>query len=258
MEKTIKKNIRKRKFHQSAESLFTNLVVEKNNGHIAAFNKLLLKLMTEVEKYVRRRLKRATSGRQISGGSYVAQDFIDELFVEAYDNFDEVGNAKELYPWLFKKVDELFEDAIEEEEFDMLTFENIDDYSQQEWDAMEEKYSVDGDGDLVMLEELDDPRLNKNDYSLNQVFIEDTEQELAVKLDRSLDRERIQNHIDMVLRSMPSLTYTVFDLFNQRRFEMDEIAKIKNITIAEVEHLLAEARKILRLSFSKRYLIDSN
>lgn len=258
MENTVNYFEQQRQFHAFVARTFPKLNEFKKEKDSIAFNMELLKILPEVKRYVSRRLQTALNKGMIDKNKFKTEDFIDQLFIEAYDNFDEVADAKELHPWLIKKVDELFDDTIVEEEFDTLFFVDIDDYSKPEWDAMEEKFSTDGDGDLVMLEELDDTLLNKNDYSLEQVFIEDTERELAVKLDQTLDKDRVQSHINMVLNKLPPLMHTVFDLFNRQNFEVQEIAKIKNISIDEVERLLTDTRKKLQVSFSKRFLIDSN
>jgi DNA-directed RNA polymerase specialized sigma24 family protein len=48
----------------------------------------------------------------------------------------------------------------------------------------------------------------------------------------------------------------VFDLYTNEHLELDEIAQIRNNTTQEVEQLLNEAKKALRVSFMNRYTID--
>ena len=150
------------------------------------------------------------------------------------------------------------EDSLVEEEFDHVFFDNIDTYSKPEWEAMEEKYSRDGDGDFVMLEEMDDRSLHKDDYTLDHVFITDEEKELAEKLDASLNKDRIARHVQLVLDKMDSRMRTIFQLFANEGFTVNEIANIRDAKLSEVEKDLKEARKILRNSIEKRFLIDSN
>ena len=185
-------------------------------------------------------------------------DFTDQLFIEVYDNLAQIESENELHAFLFKKVNQLLEDSLVEEEFDQVFFDNIDNYSKPEWDAMEEKYIRDGDGDFVMLEELDDSSLNKDNYTLNHVFITDEEKELAEKLDASLNKERIERHMQLVLNKMDLPMRTVFELFTNEGFTTKEIANMRDTTFAEVENVLAKARKILRNSFEKRFLLGSN
>ena len=137
-------------------STFSDLVRHRRMGEKKAFSELLLKTLPQVNRYIVKRLNTAISIGNLPQGKYRPADFVDQLFITAYDHFDEVKNEKDLYPWLFKKADELLKDTIVGEEFDEVFFQNIDDFSKPAWDAMEEKFSTDGDGDLVMMEEMDE------------------------------------------------------------------------------------------------------
>lgn len=58
----------------------------------------------------------------------------------------------------------------------------------------------------------------------------------------------------MVLYNLPLAMRTVFDLSTKQQFTLKEIAKIKNTTIKEVQQLLNNARRSLKISFTNRYL----
>lgn len=249
--------------HQSAlrlrvEESFTKLVTFKKEKNYDNFNSELLKVLPEINRYISKRLKTAVKKGQVNKNMLSPEDFSDQLFIEVYDHLEDIHNEKELYPFLFKTVDKLLEDSLIEEEFDHVFFDNIDTYSKPEWEAMEENYSRDGDGDFVMVEELDDISYNKNNYTLNQIFITDTEKELANKLDASLNNERLERHIAFVLDKMALPMRAVFQLYVDQGFTAEEISKIRKITIAKVEEYLANARKILRVTLTKRFLISSN
>jgi RNA polymerase sigma factor (sigma-70 family) len=237
---------------------YIRLVSFKSENNQESFNKEFLKILPKIYRYVAKRLNSAVSNGKLNKGMFNPNDFTDQLFIEVYDNIVEIKDEDELHAFLFKKVDQLLEDSLVEEEFDHVFFDNIDTYSKPEWDAMEEKYSRDGDGDFVMLEEMDDKSLNKDNYILDHVFITDEEKELAEKLDASLNKERIERHVQLVLDRMNLGMRTVFQLFVNEGFTLNEIANIRDATLSEVEKDLKKARKILRNSIEKRFLIDSN
>ncbi|SNR40800.1 RNA polymerase sigma factor, sigma-70 family [Maribacter sedimenticola] len=237
---------------------YTNLITLKKKDDQEAFNNELMKILPRIYRYVSNRLNSAVANGTLNKDMFDPSDFTDQLFIEVYDHMDKIGNEDELHAFLFKTVDRLLEDSLVEEEFDQLFFENIDAYSKPEWDAMEENYSTDGDGDLVMLEELDDSSYDKGDYSLDHVFITDDEKELAAKLDESLNKERIERHMRLVLGKMNSAMRTVFELFVHQGFTLKEIAHIRGTNFTEVERILTDARKFLKESFEKRFLIESN
>ncbi len=232
---------------------FSDLVQHKKMGEKKAFNELLLKTLPQVKLYIVKRFNTAISKGNLPRGKYKPADFLDQLFITAYDHFDEVKNEKNLYPWLFKKVDELLDDTIVQEEFDEVFFQNIDDFSKPAWDAMEEKFSTDGDGDLVMMEEMDDISYGKKDDILNQLFVEDDNNEMIAKLDREWGEKNIRKHAEMVLYHLPLPMRTVYELATEHHFSVGEIAEIRNQSLQEVKELLEDARKALKTSFYTRY-----
>lgn len=237
---------------------YSKLVSFKRKANRESFNKELLRILPKIYRYVSKRLNSAVANGKLNKGMFNPSDFTDQLFIEVYDNIDEIKSENELQVFLFKKVDELLEDSLVEEEFDHVFFDNIDNYSKPEWEAMEENYTQDGDGDFLLLEELDDSSLDKSNYTLDHVFITDEEKQIAEKLDASLDKERIYNHIQLVLDKMNLPMRTVFELFTNEGLTTEEIADIRKTTLDQVEELLASARQLLKNSFEKRFLIDSN
>ncbi|SDH30748.1 RNA polymerase sigma factor [Winogradskyella thalassocola] len=235
---------------------YPELMRLKKEDDSASFNALLLKIIPQVEKYINGRLNTAIKKGNFSKGKYKADEFIDQLFIEVYNNIEEVKKQDDFYLWLFKKTNELLEDIIVEEEFDEFFFKNIDDYTKPEWDAMEENFSTDGGGDYVMIEDLEDRSYNHNDYTLNHVFIEDDEKKLTEKIDKDLSEEQIKNHIELVLHNLPLPMRSVFELSTQWHFELEEIAKIQNIAIEEVKELLKSAKKALQVSLFNRYVTN--
>jgi len=237
---------------------YSKLVSFKRKENRESFNSELLKVLPQIYRYVSKRLNSAVANGKLNKGMFNPNDFTDQLFIEVYDNIDDIKTENELHIFLFKKVDELLEDSLVEEEFDHVFFDNIDTYSKPEWDAMEENYTQDGDGDFLLLEELDDKSVNKSNYSLNQVFITEEEKQLADKLDESLNKERIYRHIQLVLDKMNMPMRTVFELYANEGLTTEEIAEIRKATLSQVEDLLSSARKLLKDSFEKRFLFQSN
>ncbi|MDE1207931.1 sigma-70 family RNA polymerase sigma factor [Tenacibaculum larymnensis] len=252
--KNTKINYQQREFHIFVAQAFPLLIKSKEEGDKETFNTLILKILPSIKKYVNQRLVAAISKGHFPKNKYNANDFIDQLFVEVYENINEVKKADNFYLWLFKKADQLLENTIEEEEFDELFFKNIDDFSKPEWNEMEEKFSADAEGDLLMMDELDDSSYHKNNYTLNHVFVKDEEQNYIDKLDKELDETTTQRHIQMILHKLPTNMQSVFELSSEYKFNLDEISTIKGITKEKISKLIEDTRSKLRKSFFSRYL----
>lgn len=243
-------------FRTITESTYQKLLKSKQAKDTAAFNEHVVQLMPELKHYINKQLATAIKKGHFTKSKYKAADIIDQLFIEIYDHIEEVSHANSFVVWLYKKTNELLDDIIVEEEFDELFFKNIDDYSAPEWDAMEEEFSIDGGGDFVMVEDLDDLSYNHNDYTLNHVFVEDDEKQLIEKIDADLSAKQIKNHIALVLHNLPPTMRTVFELSVDKQLEVAEVAKIRKSTVGEVENLLKDAQKALQSSFLSRFSIS--
>lgn len=254
MKNTAPYKEQKKEFHLFVAKLYQELAQFKKEGDQIAFNALFLKVLPEVKRYIHRRLTTAVSKGLLPKHKYKTDDFSDQLFIEAFDHFDQIMGENDLHLWLFKKADELLGDALVEEEFDSYFFENIAAYSKAEWDEMEEKFSTDGDGDLVMLDELDDISYHQHDYILNHVFVDDEDKVSIARLDKKLSREMLRRHSEMVLHHLPPDMRKAIELFTEHQFDASEIAQIIGRSLKEVEQLLENARKSLKTSFNTRYL----
>ncbi|QXP58319.1 RNA polymerase sigma factor [Olleya sp. HaHaR_3_96] len=218
-----------------------------------SFNQILLETLPKVKKHIKRRLDSVMHKGHFSRGKYKVEDFTDTLFIEVYNNITAFKNVDHFYIWLFKKTNQLLEEAILEEEFDELFITNIDDFSNLEWLAMVEKFSVEADGDLIMTEDLDDVSYHNSKYILNHVFVEDNEQELIKNLDKALEKEKINRHINLLLHNLPDRLQTVFELFTKQSFTLEEIAVILKSNVKEVEQLLNKARKSISRSLFNKF-----
>ncbi|MFT0714733.1 sigma-70 family RNA polymerase sigma factor [Flagellimonas lutimaris] len=244
-------------FQERVAEAFSELRQLKQQGDTHAFGNHLIAILPEVRSYMTKRFNTALGKGMLPKGKYKIDDFIDQLFLEAFEHFDEVTNKWDLNPWLFKKADMLLDEVIEEEEFDEVFFENIDTYSQLEWKSMEEKFSTDGDGDYVMLEELDDISYHGRDYLLKNIFLDEDKKDLMAKLDRQQERDTIAKHIDLVLYHMSEQMQSIYQLYAEQRFGVREIARIKNIAVEEVQQLLNKAKEHLESSLYYRFLTDN-
>ncbi|QXP64534.1 MULTISPECIES: RNA polymerase sigma factor [unclassified Polaribacter] len=246
----------KTEFRLFVTKSFSSLVKLKKEEKQIDFNQLVLKILPEIRKYVNQRLNTAIKKGHFSKKKYKADDIIDQLFITIYDTIDEVENEGDFYLWLYKKTNDLLEDVIVEEEFNELFFKNIDDYSKPDWDEMQEEFSIDGEGDLLLLEEIDDVTYSDNEYSLDHVFVEDDEKDLVDKLDTQLGEDKVNAHIELVLHNMPVAMRIVFYLFTNQKLKIEEIAEIQKKSIPEIEKLLSDAKKAIQRSLFNRYSVS--
>lgn len=242
-----------RGLHGLAALSFKKLIRLKEDENREAFNKLMRTKLPDVEGYIARRLSASVRNGHIPAGKYRVEEFVNELYLLAFEHISEIEDEKDLPFWLFQKADELLQKTIVEEDYNMRFLDNLEKFSKAEWIQMQEDYSTDGEGELTLLEEFNDPSYPKYDYRLADVFIEDPEEEWIEKLNEEIGAGRIHKHIDMVLHRLPAPMKSVYDLAVNQRFSYHEISKIKGISVEEVESYLIRTRKYIRTSFEGRY-----
>lgn len=236
-------------FHSRVVEALSILEKKKEANNRIDFDNLMEELLPEVKQYIIRQLKISLKKGTLPEGKYKVEDFTDELYIQAYDNIHELAKSGSMHNWLFRKADGILEDVIIEEDFNNMFFKNLNEYTKEEEEAMEEIFTRDADGDLIMLEEIDDLSYSKLDYTLEETFINHIEKDLIEKLNRSMTKKEIYRQIDTILFCLPFKMRTIFELSIYHNFKSSEISEIKKIHIQEVDAILAQAKNV----FSRFY-----
>lgn len=239
-------------FQSKVAAGFEELKELKAEGRREAFNEKLLGLLPDVKRYITRGLRLALAKGVISHNKYRPDDFFDQLFLDIYDHLGEVPDGAAFHAWLFGRAESLLEAMEVEEIFDTFLFENLDDFSRAERAEMDESYSTDGDGDLVMMDELDDISYKSRNYLLRNIFLDDAHEDLMALMDSTSGQKQVESQLDTVLFELPPNLRSLFELAYEQGFGPEEIARIKNMEPQQVARLLEKARKLLRVTLSER------
>jgi len=223
----------------------------KENNQTTIFNEYMDMVLTPVKVYVEHELAIAVNHKDISEGRFTTADIIDELLIKAYNEIETIDPEATLSSWLFQQADLMLEDIIVEEEFNKYFFKNIDDLTQVEWDAMNEDITRDGDGDLVMMEELDDISYPKYEYTLEDIFINNPETSIVNKIDKKRSKDFGKQNIARILRFFPHQMRSVYNLYTQHDMDIRSIAFAKRMPIESVKETIKKVQQSLR------YLLDS-
>lgn len=188
------------KLHVLVHNVWTSIVDSKAEHD--SFNKQFMKLAPALQQYIAARLSTSVKTGNLPANKYKVADFVDELFIASYDHIEQFGTAADYYQWLLVKLEELLDDVTTEEEFNDFFFQNIENYTQQEWDSMAEEYSTDADGDYLMLEDFEDASYPKYQYTLRDVFVDNTSDEMINHLSERLSQDQVHQHIQLVIQKL--------------------------------------------------------
>jgi len=217
------------------------------------FNEEFMQFAPELKRYILTRLKTSIKNENLPKDKYKVDDFLDQLFIKAYDNIKRFDSSEAYYIWLIQELDELLEDTTIEEEFNDLFFQNIENYTHKEWDAMQEEYSIDAGGDYVMIEELDDSSYPNYKYELPDILIENSSEKLINELSDKLSSQQIHQHIDLMVYNLPSYQREIFNHSVLLGTSVFQLAQIKSSNIIEIESVLKTIRMTILKSFTARF-----
>jgi len=117
----------------------------KKNRTQDVFNQLLKKLLKEVARYIRRRIKAAEMTTAIKRGKFKVQELLDELYLRVYERAEDIPESpSDINHWLYQLADELLQELFQEIEFEKSHFENLEKMVESEYRMQEERYTMDG------------------------------------------------------------------------------------------------------------------
>lgn len=147
------------------------LIQLKEDKEQPAFNNLMRTILPYVEGYIARRLSASVKNGHIPSKKYRVEEFVNGLYLLAFENISQIEDEKDLPIWLFQKADELLQKTVVEEEYNSVFMYSIERYTRAEWRQMKEDYSIDGNGEPTLLEEFDDPSYPRYTYRTADVLL---------------------------------------------------------------------------------------
>jgi DNA-directed RNA polymerase specialized sigma24 family protein len=237
--------------HSWSKIVWTELVRSKQANNRDQFNQLMLQAVPELNKYVASRLKIALKKGGIPANKYKVDDFVNELFVAAYDEFSNFDSAKAFSNWLYIRMDQLIEDKITDEDFDDFFFSDFGNYSEKEWIALEQKIDLEDTtgkmDDYVPLEEVH----RSNAIVLAEIFKSVEEQKQLERLSEHLSESEIAAHMDVVHYHLSTPAYSSLNLITLHQVDPKDVAFIKNKSEADFRERNGANKKTNKIKFCR-------
>jgi RNA polymerase sigma factor (sigma-70 family) len=239
--------IKKRRHHSSQtfiENIDTLTKLHQGNEY-SLFEHIVKTNLPLIRNYIKRRLKFAKH-KGLAGNALIsADDLLNEVFLKAFELYSSRPDEQEAFvPWLYQLADEIVEKHVQETALESANTQSLSELEKATASSMEENFTADADGDLVMLEELDDPSYQSKYYHAEELLKGLVDDEMLKKIEK-MDIDQTHNKICYILAGQPVLKRTIFDLYWLEGFDQVEISKIKSVSIAEVQDTLEEVRSLI-------------
>lgn len=121
------------------------------------FVHLLQALMPDIKAHKKKQIKQEFTIREFPLSAIDYQDLLSEFYLKVFEDFDQKTLEREkVIDWLYAKADDLLKERFSR----MNTADNetvsYEDLMKARTKEMDEKFTTDAEGELIMLEELDD------------------------------------------------------------------------------------------------------
>jgi DNA-directed RNA polymerase specialized sigma24 family protein len=211
------------------------------------FNSEVSNVLPRLKKYVANRLRLAVIDGIIGPGKYRPEDITDEVFIPLKQEYDK-GNLplEKVKIAMFRLADRELARILAEEGGHAGDI-SIEDILAGEMRELEEKYSVDADGDLVMYEEFDDisyqhDREQRTVYLLEPGFENDLIETLDLAESCAGATAEARNLLARVYQRLPTLTSAIIDLHVAGGLSTAEIAEVRELQVQDVEKVIRQVR----------------
>lgn len=224
---------------------------KKENSKIL-FTNLLKILLTDVERYVRRRTRSAELTTALKKGKLNIHDILDELYLLAYMRVDEVsGDKNKINAWLYQLADEILDKQLKELDFESEHFAEISEIVEKEINMLNEEFTIDADEEIIPIEELDGFDKQVDMYHAGDLLYVEDENSFLDDLTYRYNKKHIHKLIEKELLKYPVYKRNIMDLYLLHQMNTDDIAEIKQMSVVEIEAVINEVSREVKdkLSF---------
>ncbi|WP_435133275.1 hypothetical protein [Formosa sp. A9] len=212
-----------------------------------AFNKKILSIIPSLQPYVKHRLHIGESVGVLPKNLYHSNGVIDDCIIRLYEKgYDTDMPSHDLKIKLFRIIDIYLEELFLKEGHHQQTI-STNTLLQEELDRLEEPYTIDGDMDFVMLDELDDISYKQNNKSNNNFTEDENNAKILDALDLKADKtEKGRTLVSKFYGWLPIRISNVVDLYVFANLPFEDISRIKKIEVKRIENILYNVKKRFR------------
>jgi len=210
------------------------------------FDKKVLSAIQHLHPYVKHRLYIAESTGIVPKNMYFSNGIIDEGIAKLYESgFDIDAEPMEIKLTLFNIIDKDLDELFKKEAFHQKTV-STNTILEEEMDRLKEDYTIDADLDLVLNTELND--ISYQQDNTEHIFVYDDSYSDVLNAFEVEDAAKLKskNLLGSLYSWLPIMAADIIDLYSFGKLTFEEIAKVKNIEVENVEKIFDAVKKSFR------------
>ncbi len=220
------------------------LKTHKESENKDEFNKILKEFLPELKKLVQHKLRQWEVTGEIPRDTYTADEIIDDVYLRIFEEFhDSLIDERSLKVKMLAVSRELLDEIKEKHSGQRVSVEKL---IRDEMNELQEDYTVDSDGELILMEDLDDISYDTHDKEdiilLQDEHFDDLAETFEIADTGNLSNEDKQK-IGKIYSDLPELTRSVVDHYVFVNLSTVQIAEIHNISEDDVNWMLQRVKE---------------
>ncbi len=220
----------------------------KQENDFEQFYEKLEAFLPELKKFMTGSLKAAEKQGDLDVGFYDAEGMLNEVYLEAFKVFSGEMDEKRLRRSLFKKaIQKMDEKRAQEIPDDVNTHALL----KAEMKLLNEDFTTDGDGDLILNEELDDISYQQKQGWSKQIYLDASLEQLMVQKlglnEASLLSDEKRRLLGFLYSTIPPRSKLVVELLVFGNQDTSEISQILEVPEEVIQRILFKAKERFRL-----------
>ncbi|HHH54247.1 MAG TPA: hypothetical protein ENK91_11355 [Bacteroidetes bacterium] len=208
---------------------------------IKEFNQVFENQKEQIKQYLHKKLKISENSGIIARGFYTPEELLDKIYLDSIEQIMQGDYSHNLKILLFRNTISTINEKLKEEKL-FVNKINTDKILNKEINSLKENVTADGDGDLVLEDELSDISYHLHDYD-NKIFLFDNQTQEKINKDLLDPNNTISSKTKY--KNLPSFLKTIFELSIFGNLDASEIASTLDVDIYSVQ----KAMKYLKIKF---------
>jgi RNA polymerase sigma factor (sigma-70 family) len=194
----------------------------------------IIPLLKPLKDYIKRRLRIAYLDMRVRTPVYTSDDILDEVILRAYEGYDRKPKNLTLEQWFYQLANQALDHYVSKRAANDVRRRSLETLTAKELSTLEEKPTVDAEGEPLPEEDLDDISYYRRD------FIPPHDDQTP---ERILETKEELEDILRTFARLPQRDQLVFELYVREGFSAEEVGQILNIAPDEVRAIADGIRK---------------
>ena len=206
------------------------------------FEKKTLSIVHLLHPYVKQRLRAGENLGIFPKNMFKANEIIDEVLLSIYEeDSNKNRDQNELRLMMFQLSNKKLKSLFENEKWHKRSI-STKILLEEELKSLEENFTVDGNNDLIMDEDLDDISYHQNDHEVYSLASDGSQENVLELLDVEdntvFEKKENKYNFDRMYKMLPLQTSNVVDLYILGKLNIQEISSILEVNIIEVKRII--------------------